>query len=180
MQLPTWYRPLQFRERQLTLLALCACIVLGCSQNAPAQNELTLQLDPVNNQNMDVSFEPAVGIASDKPSDPDLKEMTDTLTLRHKYRVYADPRNIAPGKFSTFFLYDIYAFDAAAQRWLKFEVKAVPRSFIDTRQTVHFTLARAQASDEGSIDLPLHSFGGQMLTLPNLGSPLKVAISSGG
>src|SRR5438270_6499916 len=154
MLLPRRYRSWPFRERQLTSLALCACVVLGCSRHAPARDELTLQLDAVNNQNVDVSFEPAVGVASDKPSDPDLKEMTDTLTLRHKYRVYADPRNIAPGKFSTFFLYDIYAFDAVTQRWFKFEVKAIPRAFIDNRQTVHFTLARAQASDEGSIDLP--------------------------
>lgn len=168
------------REYQLKALALCACVLLGSARRACAQNDLTLELDPVNNQNVDVSFKPAIGVPADKPADTDLKEMTDTLTLRHKYRVYADPRDIAPGKFSTFFLYDIYAFDTAAQRWSKFEVKAIPRPFVDTRQTVHFTLTRAQSNDEGSIDLPLHSFGGQLINVPSPSSPLKVGVSSGG
>lgn len=180
MLLPRWCGFWSFRTYQLKPLALGTCIFLACSGLARAQSELTLQFDPVNNQGVDVTFEPAIGVATDKPSDADLKEMTDTLTLRHKYRIYADLRDIAPGKFSTFFLYDIYALDTAAQRWSKFEVKAIPRPFVDTRQTVHFTLTRIQASDEGSIDLPLHSFGGQLLSASPQGFPLKVSVSSGG
>jgi hypothetical protein len=158
----------------LLRIVSCAFLLFALSHSAVSQNDLTLQLDPVNNQNVDVSFEPAIATIADKPVDSDLKEMTDTVTLHHRYRLYADPREVAAGKFSTFFIYTFFAYDFSQQRWSKFETKAVPAAFVDTRQLVHFTLERGQSSDEGSIDLPLHSFGSVLIGIPPLTAPFKV------
>jgi hypothetical protein len=150
---------------------------------ALAQGDLTLSLEPVNRQNVNVSFLRALGTITEKPSDTELHEMAEAPPTKHGFTLYADLKQIGPNKYANLFLYTLYAHDGAQafdRGWFRFDVKAQPGNFVDSREAAHFSLERGTASDDGEILLPLHSFGDQALIALTLGeSPAHVHLSSG-
>jgi hypothetical protein len=162
---------------------VAACFLVACIASvACAQDDVTLSLAPVSKQNVNVTFLPATGTATERPSDTELRDMIEALTSRRKSKVYADLTHIGPNKYSNLFLYTFFAHDgsqAADRGWYRFDVKSQTSNFVDSRETVHFTLERGRDSDDGEITLPLHSFGDQpLVNIALADNPTRVRLSS--
>src|SRR5713101_2185280 len=130
------------------LLPICMPVL------ALAQGDIALSLEPVNTQNVTVSFLRVLGTATAKPADADLHEMTEAPPTKHAFTLYADLKQIGPNKYANLFLYTLYVHDGSQtvdHGWFRFDVKAQPGNFVDSRETVHFSIERGMASDEGEI-----------------------------
>ena len=154
-------------------------IVLFASLAAEAQNDVSLQLNDIHNQNADVTFAtPTIGQTIEKPSDKDLQQMSEALTQHHKYKLYSDPSETTANKFG-FFIYTFYVQELgqnADHKWWKYEVKANPGNFMDAQQPVQFTVQHGTAADDGAIEVLLHSFSDQPLISITPASPLPVPV----
>src|SRR5215471_4244288 len=168
---------LLLRKISLIIATLLGWGAIGFGQQ---QVNLSLRLDPLHSQGIEVSFGDNSTPGEALSVRPRQSDLVAVPTQKSKYKFYYDPTSVNWGKYCSCFSYTFYS--ERQGRWLQFDVKATPKhAFVDTRQRVIFIIGEGgQEADSGIVDLPLHSFEDEpplIQTIKSKEEPLRVHLS---
>jgi hypothetical protein len=158
------------------LFAVTASLFL-LAGNAAAV-ERVLVFDDVKKTDLQANFQSDC-VATQPPAD--FQKMQRVPTKTNAFFLYFDPTLIEPARFGKFFDYPFYVTVAGANPpvWYNCGTQVYTQgAFLDRSETVHFTVQVGHTTDDGAIDVPLHSIASRdFLEITSVTTPAKVDLS---
>ncbi len=139
------------------LLAVTASLFLLAVDAAAV--ERVLVFDDVKKTDLQATFQS--DCMATQPLAPDeFQKMQRVPTKANAFFLYFDPTVIKPARFGKFFDYPFYVTVAGANPavWYSCGTQVYTQgAFLDRSETVHFNVQVGHTTDDGAIDVPLHS-----------------------
>jgi hypothetical protein len=158
------------------LPAMTAFLFLLAGQAAAV--ERVLVFDDVKKTDLQANFQSDC-MATQPPAN--FQKLQRVPTKTNAFFLYFDPSQIEPARFGKFFDYSFYVTVAGANPpvWYSCGTQVYTQgAFLDRSETVHFTIQVGKASDDGAMDVPLHSIAlRDFLEITSVTTPAKVDLS---
>lgn len=158
------------------LPAFTACLFLLAGQAAAV--ERVLVFDDVKKTDLQASFQSDC-VAT--PSPADIQTLQRVPTKRNAFLLYFDPGSIKPARFGKYFDYTFYVTVAGSNppAWYSCGTQVYTQgAFLDRFETAHFTVQVGSTTDDGSLDVPLHSIAPRdFIEVASVTTPAKVDLS---
>lgn len=158
------------------LLALTASLFLLAREAAAI--ERVLVFDDIKKTDLQASFQSDC-VATQPPAD--FQKLQRVPTKTNAFFLYFDPSLIEPARFGKFFDYTFYIAVAGANPpvWYTCGAQVYTQgAFLDRFETAHFTVQVGSVTDEGALDVPLHSIASRdFIEVTSVTNPAKVDLS---
>ena len=158
------------------LLALTALVVLLPLEAAAV--ERVLVFDDVKKTDLQANFQSDC-VATQPPAN--FQQLQRVPTKTNAFLLYFDPSLIEPARFGKFFDYTFYvaATHARPPVWYSCGTQVYTQgAFLDRSETAHFTVQVGDVTDDGALDVPLHSIASRdFLEITLVTNPAKVDLS---
>ncbi len=137
-----------------------------------------LVFDDVKKTDLQANFQSDC-VATQPPAN--FQKLQRVPTRTNAFLLYFDPTQIEPARFGKFFDYAFYvaAADASPAVWYTCGTQVYTQgAFLDRSETVHFTVHVGGATDDGALDVPLHSIASRdFIEIATTTKPAKVDLS---
>jgi hypothetical protein len=158
------------------LLAMTAALFLLACQAAAV--ERVLVFDDVKKTDLQANFQSDC-VATQPPAN--FQRLQRVPTTKNAFFLYFDPSVIEPARFGKFFDYTFHiaVADANPPVWYSCGTQVYTQgAFLDRSETVHFTVHVGSTTDDGSLDVPLHSIASRdFIEITSVTTPAKVDLS---
>jgi hypothetical protein len=158
------------------LLALTATLLL-LARGAGAAGRV-LVFDDVRKTDLQANFQSDC-VATQPPAN--FQRLQRVPTKTNAFFLYFDPSLIEPARFGKFFDYTFYVAQVGANPpvWYSCGTQVYTQgAFLDRSETAHFTIQVGNVSDEGLLDVPLHSIASRdFIEVSTVTKPAKVDLS---
>jgi hypothetical protein len=158
------------------LLALTAFLFLLAREGAAV--ERTLVFDDVKKTDLQASFQSDC-VATQPPAN--FRKLQRVPTKANAFFLYFDPSLIEPARFGKFFDYTFHLAVAGVEPpvWYSCGTQVYTQgAFLDRSETAHFTVRIGNVTDDGALDVPLHSIASRdFLEITTATKPAKVDLS---
>ncbi len=158
------------------LLALTVFLFLLAGEAAAV--ERVLVFDDVKKTDLQANFQSDC-MATQPPAD--FQKLQRVPTKTNAFFLYFDPSLIEPARFGKFFDYSFYVTVAGASPpvWYTCGTQVYTQgAFLDRSETVHFTVRVGTKTDDGALDVPLHSIASRdFIEITSVTTPAKVDLS---
>ena len=158
------------------LLALTASLFLLAREAAAV--ERVLVFDDVKKTDLQANFQSDC-VATQPPAN--FQRLQRVPTKTNAFFLYFDPSLIEPARFGKFFDYTFYVAVAGSNPplWYSCGTQVYTQgAFLDRFETVHFTVQVGNATDDGALDVPLHSIASRdFIEVTSATTPAKVDLS---
>lgn len=158
------------------LLVWTACLFLLA--RGAAAVERVLVFDDVKKTDLQANFQSDC-VATQPPAN--FQRLQRVPTKTNAFFLYFDPSLIEPAKFGKFFNYTFYVAVAGADPavWYSCGTQVYTQgAFLDRSETAHFTIHVGNVTDDGALDVPLHSIASRdFLEITSTTKPAKVDLS---
>lgn len=158
------------------LLALTACLFLLA--RGAAAVERVLVFDDVKKTDLQANFQSDC-VATQPPAN--FKHLQRVPTKTNAFFLYFDPSLIEPAKFGKYFDYTFYVAVNGANPAVWYSCGAqvyTQGAFLDRSETAHFTVKVGNVTDDGALDVPLHSIASlHFIEITSVTKPAKVDLS---
>src|SRR5258706_2781107 len=158
------------------LLVLTASLFLLAREAAAV--ERVLVFDDVKKTDLQANFQSDC-VATQPPAN--FQKLQRVPTKTNAFFLYFDPGLIEPAKFGKFFDYTFYVAVAGAHPavWYSCGTQVYTQgAFLDRSEMAHFTIQVGNVTDDGALDVPLHSIASRdFLEITSVTTPAKVDLS---
>jgi hypothetical protein len=158
------------------LLALTASLFLLA--RGAAGTERVLVFDDVKKTDLQANFQSDC-TATQPPAN--FQQLQRVPTKTNAFFLYFDPSLIEPARFGKFFDYTFHVAVVGAYPpvWYSCGTQVYTQgAFLDRSETVHFTVHLGSTTDDGSLDVPLHSIASRdFIEITTVTKPAKVDLS---
>lgn len=157
-------------------LASLACLVLLAWPAGAV--ERVLVFDDVRKTDLQATFQSDC-VATQPPAN--FQKLQRVPTRTHAFFLYFDPTLVEPARFGKFFDYTFYVAVRGSNPpvWYSCGTQVYTQgAFLDRSEVAHFTVNVGSVTDDGSLDVPLHSIAnGDFLEVASTTQPAKVDLS---
>jgi hypothetical protein len=158
------------------LLAFTASLFLLACEAAAV--ERVLAFDDVKKTDLQANFQSDC-VATPPPDD--IQTLQRVPTKRNAFLLYFDPGSIKPARFGKYFDYTFYVTVAGSNppAWYTCGTQVYTQgAFLDRFETAHFNVQVGSTTDDGSLDVPLHSIASRdFIEVTSVTTPAKVDLS---
>ena len=158
------------------LLVLTASLFLLAREAAAV--ERVLVFDDVKKTDLQANFQSDC-VATQPPAN--FQQLQRVPTKTNAFFLYFDPSLIEPARFGKFFDYTFHIAVVGANPavWYSCGTQVYTQgAFLDRSETVHFTVHLGSATDDGALDVPLHSIANRdFIEITTVTKPAKVDLS---
>ncbi len=140
--------------------------------------ERVLVFDDVKKTDLQANFQSDC-VATQPPAN--FQQLQRVPTKTNAFFLYFDPSLIEPARFGKFFDYTFHIAVVGANPavWYSCGTQVYTQgAFLDRSETVHFTVHLGSATDDGALDVPLHSIASRdFIEITTVTKPAKVDLS---
>jgi hypothetical protein len=158
------------------LLVLTVSLFLLAREAAAV--ERVLDFDDVKKTDLQANFQSDC-VATQPPAN--FQQLQRVPTKTNAFFLYFDPSLIEPARFGKFFDYTFHVAVVGANPpvWYSCRTQVYTQgAFLDRSETVHFTVHLGGTSDDGALDVPLHSIANRdFIEITTVTKPAKVDLS---
>lgn len=155
-----------------------AIVCLGLMARPVAAVERVLAFDDVRKTDLQATFQSDC-VATQPPAN--FQKLQRVPTRTHAFFLYFDPTLVEPARFGKFFDYTFYVAVRGSDppAWYTCGTQVYTQgAFLDRSEVAHFTINVGNVTDDGSLDVPLHSIAnGDFLEVASTMQPAKVDLS---